>query len=117
MAFVPSASWNSHSITHLANCLSRSLPMNSSDESQFHPCPHRQSPPLPERIRNIHLVKRRGVCAPVRFGSRCKAFDHSHASQIHDANLFLTPIGSVDLAKTGYVFQSSDPWYARNRFH
>src|SRR6266478_4352064 len=35
MAFVPFASWNSRSITHLANYLSRSLPMNSSDES---PC-------------------------------------------------------------------------------
>src|SRR5712691_6214609 len=33
MAFVPFASWNSRSITHLANYLSRSLPMNSSDES------------------------------------------------------------------------------------
>jgi hypothetical protein len=32
-AFVPSASWNSRSITHLANYLSRNLPMNSSDES------------------------------------------------------------------------------------
>src|SRR5258708_40146830 len=35
MAFVPFASWNSRSITHLANYLSRSLPMNSSDESVF----------------------------------------------------------------------------------
>src|SRR6266404_3065276 len=35
MAFVPFASWNSRSITHLANYLSRSLPMNSSDESYF----------------------------------------------------------------------------------
>src|SRR6266404_2388358 len=35
MAFVPFASWNSRSITHLANYLSRSLPMSSSDES---PC-------------------------------------------------------------------------------
>src|ERR1700738_900335 len=34
MAFVPFASWNSRSITHLANYLSRSLPMNSSDESE-----------------------------------------------------------------------------------
>src|SRR6202022_431768 len=34
MAFVPSASWNLRSITHLANCLSRSLPMNSSNESK-----------------------------------------------------------------------------------
>src|SRR5712691_1651340 len=34
MAFVPFASWNSRSITHLANYLSRSLPMNSSDESK-----------------------------------------------------------------------------------
>src|SRR5258707_81699 len=33
MAFVPFASWNSRSITHLANYPSRSLPMNSSDES------------------------------------------------------------------------------------
>src|SRR5258708_5708974 len=33
MAFVPFASWNSRSITHLANYLSRSSPMNSSDES------------------------------------------------------------------------------------
>src|SRR5467141_2345458 len=33
MAFVPFASWNSRSITHLANSLSRSSPMNSSDES------------------------------------------------------------------------------------
>jgi hypothetical protein len=53
----------------------------------------------------------------VGFSGRCKAFDHAHASQIHDANLFLTPIGSVDLAKTRYVFQSSDSWYARDRFH
>src|ERR1035438_5998416 len=39
MVFAPSASWNSHSITHLANYPSRSLPMNSSDESykQAHP--------------------------------------------------------------------------------
>src|SRR5580704_7816089 len=35
MASVPSASWNSRSITHLANYLSRNLPMNSSDESRF----------------------------------------------------------------------------------
>src|SRR5258705_11978100 len=35
MAFVPFVSWNSRSITHLANYLSRSLPMNSSDESLF----------------------------------------------------------------------------------
>src|SRR5580700_10459214 len=35
MASVPSASWNSRSITHLANYLSRNLPMNSSDESFF----------------------------------------------------------------------------------
>jgi hypothetical protein len=35
MAFVPFVSWNSRSITHLANYLSRSLPMNSSDESIF----------------------------------------------------------------------------------
>src|SRR6266852_4864318 len=33
MAFVPFASWNSRCITHLANYLSRSSPMNSSDES------------------------------------------------------------------------------------
>src|SRR5229473_7685512 len=33
MAFAPSAFWNSRSITHLANYLSPSLPMNSSDES------------------------------------------------------------------------------------
>src|ERR1039457_5869768 len=32
MAFAPSAFWNSRSITHLANYLSRSLPTNSSDE-------------------------------------------------------------------------------------
>ena len=37
MAFVPFASWNSRSITHLANCLSQSLPMNSSDDSHFYP--------------------------------------------------------------------------------
>src|SRR6266436_4238514 len=37
MAFVPFAFWNSRSITHLANYLSRSLPMNSSDESHFLP--------------------------------------------------------------------------------
>src|SRR5271157_2921007 len=35
MAFEPSASWNSRSITHLANYPSRSLPMNSSDESDL----------------------------------------------------------------------------------
>src|SRR5664280_248208 len=35
MAFVPSASWNSRSITHLANYPSPSLPMISSDESKF----------------------------------------------------------------------------------
>src|SRR5713226_4410248 len=35
MAFAPSAFWNSRSITHLANYLSPSLPMNSSDESNF----------------------------------------------------------------------------------
>src|ERR1019366_3811250 len=35
MAFAPSVSWNSPSITHLANCPSRSLPTNSSDESEF----------------------------------------------------------------------------------
>src|SRR5208283_5577929 len=33
MAFAPSASWNSRSITHLANYPSPSLPMISSDES------------------------------------------------------------------------------------
>src|SRR5208283_1557160 len=33
MAFVPFASCNSRSITHLANYLSQSLPMNSSDDS------------------------------------------------------------------------------------
>jgi hypothetical protein len=33
MVSVPFASWNSRSITHLANYLSRNLPMNSSDES------------------------------------------------------------------------------------
>src|ERR1019366_4967192 len=36
MAFAPSASLNSPSITHLANSLSPSLPMNSSDESFFY---------------------------------------------------------------------------------
>jgi hypothetical protein len=35
MAFAPSAFWNSRSITHLANYLSPSLPMNSSDESKY----------------------------------------------------------------------------------
>src|SRR5450432_198006 len=35
MAFAPSASWNSRSITHLANYPSRSLPTNSSDEPHF----------------------------------------------------------------------------------
>src|SRR6516162_1448292 len=35
MAFAPSASWNSRSITHLANYLSPSLPMIFSDESTF----------------------------------------------------------------------------------
>src|SRR5208283_3802537 len=35
MAFVPFASCNSRSITHLANYLSQSLPMNSSDDSIF----------------------------------------------------------------------------------
>src|SRR5664280_3617778 len=34
MAFVPSASWNSRSITHLANYPSPSLPMISSDEPE-----------------------------------------------------------------------------------
>src|SRR5712692_3745963 len=34
MAFAPSAFWNSRSITHLANYLSPSLPMNSSDQSE-----------------------------------------------------------------------------------
>jgi hypothetical protein len=34
MAFAPSASWNSPSITHLASCLSPSLPMNFSDEPE-----------------------------------------------------------------------------------
>src|SRR5208283_2788085 len=34
MAFVPFASCNSRSITHLANYLSQSLPMNSSDDSK-----------------------------------------------------------------------------------
>src|ERR1039458_9130801 len=36
MAFAPSASWNSRSITHLANYPSPSLPMIFSDESYFH---------------------------------------------------------------------------------
>src|ERR1039458_256503 len=35
MVFALSASWNSRSITHLANYPSRSLPMNSSDESNI----------------------------------------------------------------------------------
>src|SRR5208283_2944674 len=35
MTFVPFASCNSRSITHLANYLSQSLPMNSSDDSFF----------------------------------------------------------------------------------
>jgi hypothetical protein len=35
MDFAHSASWNSRSITHLANRPSRSLPANSSDESLF----------------------------------------------------------------------------------
>src|ERR1017187_9335643 len=35
MAFAPSASWNSRSITHLANYPSPSLPMIFSDESEF----------------------------------------------------------------------------------
>src|SRR5271165_6793859 len=35
MAFAPSASWNSRSITHLANYPSPSLPMISSDESKI----------------------------------------------------------------------------------
>src|SRR5664280_1935652 len=34
MDFAPSASWNSRSITHLANYPSRSLPMISSNESE-----------------------------------------------------------------------------------
>src|ERR1039457_5075849 len=34
MASAPSASWNSRCITHLANCPNRSLPTNSSDESE-----------------------------------------------------------------------------------
>src|SRR6516162_10396517 len=37
MAFAPSASWNSRSITHLANYLSPSLPMIFSDESKNNP--------------------------------------------------------------------------------
>jgi len=47
---------------------------------------------LPERIRNVHLVKRRGVCAPVGFCGRRKPLDHAHASQIYDADLFFPPI-------------------------
>src|SRR6516165_9897874 len=35
MAFAPSASWNSRSITHLASYLSPSLPMIFSDESKL----------------------------------------------------------------------------------
>src|SRR5664280_1119594 len=35
MAFAPSASWNSRSITHLANYPSPSLPMIFSDESKI----------------------------------------------------------------------------------
>src|ERR1039458_3902983 len=35
MASAPSASWNSRCITHLANCPNRSLPTNSSDESNI----------------------------------------------------------------------------------
>src|ERR1017187_9216523 len=35
MASAPSASWNSRCITHLANCPNRSLPTNSSDESEL----------------------------------------------------------------------------------
>src|ERR1035438_1289923 len=35
MVFAPSASWNLRSITHLASCLSRSLPTNSFDESKL----------------------------------------------------------------------------------
>src|ERR1022692_4342484 len=36
MASAPSASWNSRCITHLANCPNRSLPTNSSDESEIY---------------------------------------------------------------------------------
>src|SRR5882724_413743 len=44
MAFAPSASWNSRSITHLANYLSPSLPMNSSEESILNRCSESVSP-------------------------------------------------------------------------
>src|SRR5216684_504120 len=54
MAFAPSAFWNSRSITHLANYLSPSLPMNSSDESIF--------PAASVRDKNSEQPCLKGVC-------------------------------------------------------
>jgi hypothetical protein len=48
MAFAPSASWNSRSITHLVSYLSQNSPTNSSDEPKmcrFIPALSRQSSP------------------------------------------------------------------------
>src|SRR5450755_794110 len=56
MAFERSASWNSPSITHLANCLSPSLPMNFSDEPEKMASQrHSELSTQAERIRTDYL--------------------------------------------------------------
>ena len=57
-----------------------------------------------------------GVGAPIGFSGSGNAFDHAHASQIHNADFFFAPVRSVDLAKTGHVLHSRDPRDTGNRF-
>lgn len=58
-----------------------------------------------ERVGNIQLVKRRGVCAAVGLGGGCQPFEDGHGSQVHEADFLFAPIRCVDLAKSWYIFK------------
>src|SRR5664279_486316 len=87
MAFAPSASWNSRSITHLANYPSPSLPMIFSDESTKNPHPsntgldgppaHRDERGVTAELQEAFVVgNHHGICA-----SCLVYWDYTGASQ------------------------------------
>src|SRR5205823_2655089 len=66
-------------------------------------------------IRDINLLKRRGVHAAIRLGRGWQSLHNRHGPQIDDANLVLSPVRRVDLVHAGDVLQAGYSWYRRDR--
>src|SRR6267378_5453604 len=121
MAFAPSAFWNSRSITHLANYLSPSLPMNSSDESNDLRRQHRRGTyghdlvviAVQNERWHVELLE---IFGEIRLGKRLDAVEHgvvaSHA-MTEDHRLSRTPVLVVNLRAVlcrDYAHKIS-PWF------